>query len=143
MRAAQQEREIQTGNRPGRTPAPKTQIHQNKHNATIKPRKPNTNIMYNTKIQLYKKRAVPNDTEHKSPGMKMATSTQSANPKITIEENKTKPTQLSYEIHLYNSCTQARARAGKRRHWRVTDVQKQQSHNTRQHKHAAPQCTIM
>ncbi len=114
MRAAQQEREIQTGNQPGSSLAPKTQIHQNKHNAAIKPRKSNTNIMHNMKIQLYKQRAVPNDTEHKSPGMKIATPTQSANPKITVEANTAVPTQLSYKTYSYNSCTQAQARAGKR-----------------------------
>ncbi len=76
MRAAQQEREIQTGNQPGSTPAPKAEIHQNKHNAAIKLREFNTNIMHNMKVQLYKERAVPNDTEHRSPGKKTATPTQ-------------------------------------------------------------------
>jgi hypothetical protein len=77
MRAAQQEREIQTGNWPGSMLVPKTQIHQNKRNAAIKPRTSNTNIMNSMKLQLYKLRALPNGTKHKSPGMKMATPTQS------------------------------------------------------------------
>ncbi len=93
-------------------PRQKTQIHQNKHNATIKPLNSNTNITHNMKIQLYKQRAVPNDTERKSPGTKMATPAQSATPKITINPNTAAPTQLSNKIHLYSSCTQARAQAG-------------------------------
>jgi hypothetical protein len=89
MRAAQQAREIQKGNLPRSTPAPKTQIHRNKNNAVIKPRKSNTNIMHNMRIEQYKQSAVPNHTEHKSPGMKM--STPSRQHKVQTQKTTIKP----------------------------------------------------
>ncbi len=140
MSVAQQEQEIQTGNRPGSQKYISTKTNTMRQSNHANPTQ--TSCLYeNTTVQAARSaerhgtQVSRNENGHP---------TQSAIPKITVEANTATPTQLSYKIHLYNSSTQARARAGKRRHWRVTYVQKSSKATTLAYtymwRHSAQSC---